>query len=339
MSTWLAVRDESVRGNPRRLPRRRSAAEEPLHPDCLARTAPDSAILREAGFVPVPIPWKAAGVSLFVEASHVSPAGSGAALAKHLSAPACVPRIPLWHGPDILLSGWLMIRLERFEAYGIFRTMSSDQLSPTSYLVLGLLAREGPSTPYDLKRHVAATLGHFWSFPHALLYAEPPRLVALELATETREQHGRRRRIFTITDAGLDALRAWLDRPSREPTQLRDPGLLQLFFADLGSPDARHDIAREQLAIHRAKLAGYEPNEGLERRLDGAGAGHRTVEHWRGQTLRMGVLYERAAVDFWEGVAAGAAVDEAAATRAPAEDDGTAIASTDPSQDGGGTTC
>src|SRR6185503_10516140 len=53
--------------------------------------------------------------------------------------------------------------------------LSTKQLSPTSYLVLGLLAREGPSTPYDLKRHVAATLGHFWSFPHALLYAEPPR--------------------------------------------------------------------------------------------------------------------------------------------------------------------
>ena len=86
MSPWLAVRDEGVAG-PGRLLWRRRAAEEPLHPDCLARTAPDSAILREAGFVPVPIQWKAAGVSLFVEAPHVSPAGSGAALAKHLSAP------------------------------------------------------------------------------------------------------------------------------------------------------------------------------------------------------------------------------------------------------------
>ncbi|MGD0248138.1 MAG: hypothetical protein ABSB75_03710 [Candidatus Limnocylindrales bacterium] len=48
-----------------------------------------------------------------------------------------------------------------------------EQLTPTSYLVLGLLAREGPSTPHDLKRHVAATIGHFWSFPHALLWAWP----------------------------------------------------------------------------------------------------------------------------------------------------------------------
>ena len=57
--------------------------------------------------------------------------------------------------------------------------MSTEQLTPTACLVLGLLAREGPSTPYELKRHVAATLGHFWSFPHTLLYGEPARLAGL----------------------------------------------------------------------------------------------------------------------------------------------------------------
>ena len=59
--------------------------------------------------------------------------------------------------------------------------MSTERLTPTSYLVLGLLAREGPSTPYDLEQHVRATLGNFWSFPHTLLYSEPPRLAALGL--------------------------------------------------------------------------------------------------------------------------------------------------------------
>jgi PadR family transcriptional regulator AphA len=62
--------------------------------------------------------------------------------------------------------------------------MSSERLTPTSYLVLGLLAREGPSTPYGFERHVAATLGNFWSFPHTLLYTEPSRLDALGLVTE-----------------------------------------------------------------------------------------------------------------------------------------------------------
>jgi DNA-binding PadR family transcriptional regulator len=194
--------------------------------------------------------------------------------------------------------------------------MSTDQLSSTSYLVLGLIAREGASTPYDLKRHVAATIGNFWSFPHALLYKEPPRLVDLGLLTEVRELDGRRRRLFTITSAGAGALQAWLERPSWEATELRDPGLLQLFFADQGSSDTQGDIAREQLPIHRAKLSAYETEEQLGPGPEGARSGHLTLEHWRGQTVRMGVLYERAAVEFWEGVTADVAAGEAAAALA-----------------------
>jgi DNA-binding PadR family transcriptional regulator len=182
--------------------------------------------------------------------------------------------------------------------------MSSERLTPTSYLILGLLAREGPSTPYELERHVGATLGNFWSFPHTLLYTVPARLAELGLVTETREQDGRRRRVFAITDAGLSALHAWLERPSGEPTELRDLGLLQLFFADLAPPAARRHLAEQQLTIHRAKLSGYEEDARLEgRRADRGGPGHRTAERWRGETLRMGLLYEKAAVEFWQRVA------------------------------------
>lgn len=181
--------------------------------------------------------------------------------------------------------------------------MSNGRLTPTSYLVLGLLGREGPSTPYELKRHVGATLGNFWSFPHTLLYSEPARLAGLGLVSETREHDGRRRRVFTITESGLDALGAWLGQPHAEPTELRDLGLLQLFFADLAPPTARLRLAAQQLAIHRAKLVVYEEDARIERRPGVSGPGQRTVEHWRGATLRMGLLYERAAVDFWENVA------------------------------------
>jgi PadR family transcriptional regulator AphA len=182
--------------------------------------------------------------------------------------------------------------------------MSSERLTPTSYLVLGLLAREGPSTPYDLERHVRTTLGNFWSFPHTLLYSEPPRLAAQGMVTETRENDGRRRRVFTLTPSGSSALRTWLDRPSGAPTELRDPGLLQLFFADLAPAEARLRLAEHQLAIHRSKLAAYQEDERLERRPGQSARGLRTVERWRGETLLMGLLYERAAVEFWTGVVA-----------------------------------
>jgi PadR family transcriptional regulator, regulatory protein AphA len=180
--------------------------------------------------------------------------------------------------------------------------MSKERLTATSYLVLGLLAREGPSTPYDLEQHVRATLGNFWSFPHTLLYSEPPRLAALGLVTETRETEGRRRRNFTITPAGRAALATWLHQPSGAPTELRDLGLLQLFFADLASGEARLRLAEQQLAIHRAKLAAYHEDARLERSQGEPRRGQRTVEHWRGETLPMGVLYESAAVDFWTSV-------------------------------------
>jgi hypothetical protein len=80
-------------------------------------------------------------------------------------------------------------------------------------------------------------------------------------------------------------------------------GLLQLFFTELAPPTARRRLAAQQLAIHRVKLSAYEEDARLERRPDIAGRGQRTVEHWRGATLRMGPLYERAAVEFWEDVA------------------------------------
>jgi DNA-binding PadR family transcriptional regulator len=184
-------------------------------------------------------------------------------------------------------------------------------LTSTSYLVLGLIEREGASTPYELKRHVAATIGHFWTFPHALLYKEPPRLVELGLLTEDREAAGRRRRVFSITDRGRAAIQAWLARPSQEATELRDAGLLQLFFADLGSADDRQALAAAQLAIHRAALARYEEARRAEGRLIVPTGAARTFEHWRGVTLPMGLLYERAAVEFWEGIASGAPVDGA----------------------------
>ncbi|MDQ2853732.1 MAG: PadR family transcriptional regulator [Chloroflexota bacterium] len=189
--------------------------------------------------------------------------------------------------------------------------MSTGELTPTSYLVLGLLTREGPSTPYDLKRYAAAAMGRFWSFPHALLYAEPARLVRMGLATEAKEESGRRRRTFTITGAGTDALCTWLEAPSRESPELRDPGLLQLFFADLGSAGVEGVIAREQLSIHRAKLASFERDSRTAGRTSAPGGDQRTKK-WHSRTLRMGIVYERAAVDFWQDVGAGIAVEEAA---------------------------
>jgi PadR family transcriptional regulator, regulatory protein AphA len=177
-------------------------------------------------------------------------------------------------------------------------TMAEIKLTPTSYVVLGLVALAGEATPYDLKRRVADSVGYVWSFPHAQLYTEPARLAAAGLLKEQREKGGRNRRHFTITVAGNAALRKWLSQPGSErdePRELRDPGLLRLFFADLLSSAELSELAREQEASHRKRLALLE--------ADATRFGPASVRDASFGPLRMGLVYERAALGFWNEIA------------------------------------
>jgi len=173
--------------------------------------------------------------------------------------------------------------------------MSITRLGPTSYVVLGSIALRGPSTSYDLKRYVEVTLGHFWSFAHSQLYSEPERLARAGLLSEDREQDGRRRRTYTITPAGREALDAWLAEPSPDTAEIRDPGLLKLFFSELASEDEFHALVREQAAVHRSLLARYES---LWQRY-----GERPEYARRMLPLRWGLRMERGLLAFWEELA------------------------------------
>ncbi|MFC4637914.1 PadR family transcriptional regulator [Deinococcus hohokamensis] len=168
--------------------------------------------------------------------------------------------------------------------------MSEASLGPSAYIVLGILAQCGPLTSYDLKRQVDGSVGYFWSFPRSQLYAEPQRLVTLGLLTEQQEENGRRRRTYTVSASGRTALSEWLQKPAGE-VELRDPGLLKLFFVSQGPAGMRQTLATEQLALHRARLQVYEH---LTTSL--ADEGTTSV---RSGPLAMGVLYERASLAFW----------------------------------------
>jgi PadR family transcriptional regulator AphA len=169
--------------------------------------------------------------------------------------------------------------------------MSSERLSPTSFIVLGLIDQAGEATPYDLKRVVAATLGNFWTVPHAQVYAEPERLAAAGYLSERREEGGRRRRHYKLTAKGRAALRDWLAEPTAQMAELRDPGILKLFFG--GDPKG---LAQAQLPLHHEKLAEYEAiAEQLERHLP---TGFMLA-------LRAGIGHEREWVRFWEAVERG----------------------------------
>jgi PadR family transcriptional regulator, regulatory protein AphA len=137
--------------------------------------------------------------------------------------------------------------------------MSSPDLTPVSYVVLGLVDRDGPSTPYAIKTAVGRGIAHFWQFPHSQIYAETERLARLGLLAEEREHTGRRRRSYRITRQGRAALAAWLAEPTSEPPQFRSLGLLKLFFSQKAEPEHVAELARTQVELHRqyqATVAG-----------------------------------------------------------------------------------
>ena len=167
--------------------------------------------------------------------------------------------------------------------------MQEIRLTPTSYIVLGLLAWAGESTPYRLKQLVAGSVGYFWTLQHAQLYTEPERLAKGGYVTETLEQTGRRRKLYAITEKGMRAFNDWRNESTSALGELREPAVLKLFF---GADPGR--LASAQIAANTARLAEYE--EIRDSMSDDVPSGPR-------QALEIGIRIERAAIAFWEELA------------------------------------
>lgn len=163
----------------------------------------------------------------------------------------------------------------------------------SAYVVLGLIARHGPMTPYELKARVEESVADFWPIPHAQLYRDPPRLARMGLLTEETEEGGRRRRFFHLTPAGEEVLRQWLASPDVPPAEFRGSARLRLAFADLGDPDDLMRLARTQARQHRELVELYRQRRSA---LDPAD----TSAVSRERMLSYGILHEQAHATFWE---------------------------------------
>jgi PadR family transcriptional regulator AphA len=166
---------------------------------------------------------------------------------------------------------------------------SEVNLTPTSAIVLGFLDLVGEATPYDLKHYAARSVGHFWTFQHAQLYTETERLAKAGLLREEREDGGRRRKHYSLTAAGKQALADWRTQPTTELAELRDLGVLQLFFG--ADPRA---LGAAQVEAHERKLAEY-----LRIRKHSAD----DVPDGPRQALECGIEVERALIRFWKRMA------------------------------------
>jgi PadR family transcriptional regulator, regulatory protein AphA len=142
-------------------------------------------------------------------------------------------------------------------------------LSDTELAVLGLL-RFGERSGYELDKLAHRSIGYFWRPAKSKIYAILPRLVEHGLATSKPVAQERRpdKQLYTITPAGEEALRGWLDVAEGDLTESRGL-LLKLFFGDHAHSESLKAQVLERKRIAEVKLAELEEIErGIDREGD-----------------------------------------------------------------------
>ena len=157
---------------------------------------------------------------------------------------------------------------------------SSDELSLFSYEILGLVGRTGAGA-HDLLRLARRGRMLAWA-GESQYYVEPKRLARLGyLAARKEPGKTRDRTVYTLTDKGLDALRAYARTPVTF-TPMKSEPMLRLLIADLVGDQP----TRESLATLRADIAE------LKAALDDAEQTAATLPH-RQRYLRLVIDFLR----------------------------------------------
>jgi DNA-binding PadR family transcriptional regulator len=100
------------------------------------------------------------------------------------------------------------------------------------FAILGLLSWRS-LTGYDIKKMFAGSAALYWSGNNNQIYTSLVRLHEREFVTReiVFQEDSPPRKIYSITDAGREALRTWL-LTEPEPPQLKNSFLVQLAWAD-----------------------------------------------------------------------------------------------------------
>ena len=146
-----------------------------------------------------------------------------------------------------------------------------QDLSTTSYALLGLLVFEGPDSPgmtgYEVKQRADKTLRFYWVAPAmSQVYSELARLADAGLVTVAFDgPGGRRDRRYRISPYGLQRLRTWQASSRPEFPILKHPVALRLLMGGLSSPEAMRALLedyRGSLAARRAELLAVRESLG-----------------------------------------------------------------------------
>ena len=158
---------------------------------------------------------------------------------------------------------------------------------------MALLARESLSG-YDLAQHMKRPIGFFWQAQLSQIYPELAHLEeqgCVQHQVIVREDRPSRK-VYTITEAGLAALREWVVQ-SPTPALERNELLLKTYAIWLADPEAALELFRAREQLHTERQALFEQ---IQRNIESeTGATPRPDEPRFGDyaTVRMGVAYER----------------------------------------------
>lgn len=128
----------------------------------------------------------------------------------------------------------------------------SVALTPTGRVILGMIAL-GRRSGYEIKQLVDKSTRHFWAASYGQIYPELRRLEDQGLIEGTAEPSGARARIiYALTPAGERALNDWLLSDASLVYELRDEGMLKLFFSD-AAPETRAENIRAMRSLYERK--------------------------------------------------------------------------------------
>lgn len=167
------------------------------------------------------------------------------------------------------------------------------ELSATAKVILGVLAWR-PRSGYEIKQLVDSSTRFFWAASYGQIYPELKRLAEAGLIEGTDAAQGNRARtVHRLTPKGKRALRAWLEEPP-EVFEMRDEGMLKVFFSSSGKPGQPAEAARQR-AAHSERIAAQLRE--IERAAPGTDGPSYSV-------LRYGIELNEWISQWWEAAAA-----------------------------------
>lgn len=121
------------------------------------------------------------------------------------------------------------------------------KLNKSRYAVLGVLAGK-PRSGYEILQFMRQSTAHFWQESDASIYPMLKQLEKEGKITGQQESQGKReRRVFEITQTGLEEVQHWLALPAQQETH-RNEFLLKLFFGALINENQITTLLQKQLA-------------------------------------------------------------------------------------------